>query len=59
MQEAIKQTGGCVILSESFQHKMFTESLKSLFGRDQKNFLKMGFGVRVEVKKKNLFSFSF
>jgi len=50
MQETFKQTGGCVILSESFEHKMFTESLKSLFSRDAKNFLKMGFGARIEVR---------
>lgn len=50
LQETFKQTGGCVILSESFQHKCFTESFKSIFKRDQKNFLSMGFDVKIELK---------
>lgn len=49
MQELFKSTGGCVITSESFAHDMFTQSLKKLFIKDQKNFLKMGFNVRIEV----------
>eukprot|EP01126_Amoeba_proteus_P018431 TRINITY_DN1939_c0_g1_i8.p1 TRINITY_DN1939_c0_g1~~TRINITY_DN1939_c0_g1_i8.p1 ORF type:complete len:771 (+),score=124.02 TRINITY_DN1939_c0_g1_i8:74-2314(+) len=50
MQDLFNFTGGCVFTSESFSHPMFTESLKKMFEKDPKNFLKMGFNCRLEVK---------
>jgi len=49
MRELTKQTGGIVILSESFEHEIFQKSFQKMFEKNEKGDLKQGFNATIEV----------
>ena len=50
MYGMIETTGGHIVLSESFEHHVFRESLKKAFARKESGDLEAALNVEIEVK---------
>ncbi|KAM9998029.1 hypothetical protein ACTFIY_007692 [Dictyostelium cf. discoideum] len=48
MREMVKLTGGYMVLADSFDHPMFTQSFQKIFTRED-NAFKMGYNAEVQV----------
>lgn len=46
---AVDQTGGMIVMAETFDSEQFKKSLQRLFDRDEEGLLKMFFNASVEV----------
>eukprot|EP00357_Protocruzia_adherens_P026979 CAMPEP_0115036662 /NCGR_PEP_ID=MMETSP0216-20121206/42260_1 /TAXON_ID=223996 /ORGANISM="Protocruzia adherens, Strain Boccale" /LENGTH=642 /DNA_ID=CAMNT_0002416541 /DNA_START=359 /DNA_END=2287 /DNA_ORIENTATION=+ len=49
MKPCVENTGGYLVMSESFNTPMFKESLRKIFDRDEADALKMGFNANIEI----------
>eukprot|EP00246_Nothoceros_aenigmaticus_P007083 TRINITY_DN20697_c0_g1_i1.p1 TRINITY_DN20697_c0_g1~~TRINITY_DN20697_c0_g1_i1.p1 ORF type:complete len:804 (+),score=152.01 TRINITY_DN20697_c0_g1_i1:372-2783(+) len=46
---AVDNTGGIMVLAETFESDQFTKSLQKLFEKDEEGYLRMSFGATLEV----------
>ena len=49
MKQLVKETGGLMILADSFAHDTFVFSLQKMFAKDEHDKLQMGLAGQIEV----------
>jgi len=49
MKQLVKETGGIMVLADSFLHDTFNKSLEKMFQKDDKDRLQMGLAGQIDV----------